>query len=391
MEQEKAASLRSLPQPWAIIFPLAVRFFVWGLFFGVIFILRSFFLLIFLTFVFAYIQNTGIKKLEPYIKSRVPRVVFVALFFIGAIVYAGAFVGPRVKTQATNFLDRYPTYIQAIDNEINDLTEKAPILLEILPEEFHPTEEIQPWGIAHSPTVYFLEKAIGLEEKSDGEREIESVVATIRDLGGSLASIVSSFLLALLFSFLILLDLKTLRKSVTELHDTRISFIYDEVSDSVYSFCRVLGRAFEAQLIIALFNTFLTAIGIQLLGLDQQIAFLLLIVFLCSFIPVAGVFISSVPICLVALQTGGLQLVVLAIVLITIIHLIEAYILNPRIYGSRMHLNPVIVLMILTIGGKLFHVWGFILGVPVFTYIFGHAIRRPVVVEVQQKELAEAA
>jgi predicted PurR-regulated permease PerM len=152
-----------------------------------------------------------------------------------------------------------------------------------------------------------------------------------------------------------------------------------------------LGRAFEAQLIIALFNTFLTAIGIQLLGLDQQIAFLLLIVFLCSFIPVAGVFISSVPICLVALQTGGLQLVVLAIVLITIIHLIEAYILNPRIYGSRMHLNPVIVLMILTIGGKLFHVWGFILGVPVFTYIFGHAIRRPVVVEVQQKELAEAA
>jgi predicted PurR-regulated permease PerM len=47
--------------------------------------------------------------------------------------------------------------------------------------------------------------------------------------------------------------------------------------------------------------------------------------------------------------------------------------------------------MILTIGGKLFHVWGFILGVPVFTYIFGHAIRRPVVVEVQQKELAEAA
>ena len=89
----------------------------------------------------------------------------------------------------------------------------------------------------------------------------------------------------------------------------------------------------------------------------------------------AGVFISSIPICLIAIQNSGLDLVLMSIALITVVHLVEGYVLNPRIYGSRMHLNPVIVLMILTIGGELFHVWGFILGVPVATYIFGHAIR----------------
>jgi predicted PurR-regulated permease PerM len=40
-----------------------------------------------------------------------------------------------------------------------------------------------------------------------------------------------------------------------------------------------------------------------------------------------------------------------------------------------MRINPVIILIILTIGGKLFGFWGLILGVPFCTYLFGYAIR----------------
>ena len=40
-----------------------------------------------------------------------------------------------------------------------------------------------------------------------------------------------------------------------------------------------------------------------------------------------------------------------------------------------MRINSVIILIILTVAGKLFGFWGLILGVPVCTYIFGHAIR----------------
>ena len=65
----------------------------------------------------------------------------------------------------------------------------------------------------------------------------------------------------------------------------------------------------------------------------------------------------------------------LSILMITIIHIIEAYIINPRIYGHHMKMNPVIVLIILTVGGKLFGVWGLVLGVPVSNYLFRHAIR----------------
>jgi predicted PurR-regulated permease PerM len=198
---------------------------------------------------------------------------------------------------------------------------------------------------------------------------------TIRHIGTGVLAIGSAFLLSLLFSFLIVLDLPRLTESVRSLERTRLRFVYHETAETIYNFGRILGRAFEAQVLIAFVNTVLTAIGLQVLGLGEETVFLSVIVFFCSFIPVAGVFISSVPICLVSLQQYGFGHVSLCILLIWIIHMVEAYYLNPKIYGHHLRMNPVIVLMILTISGKFFHFWGLILGVPVCTYIFGHAIQ----------------
>ena len=199
----------------------------------------------------------------------------------------------------------------------------------------------------------------------------------IRGVGGRVAAIASAFLLSLLFSFLIVLDLPRLKASVVSLEQSKLGFIYREVAGSIRDFASVLGRALEAQFTIAVVNSLLTALGVAMLGMSSALAFLTLIVFLCSFIPVLGVFISSVPICLIALQTSGLTTMILAIIMITVIHLIEGYVLNPRIYGSYMRINPVIVLVILTVGAKLFHIWGLVLGVPICTYIFGQVIRNP--------------
>ena len=58
------------------------------------------------------------------------------------------------------------------------------------------------------------------------------------------------------------------------------------------------------------------------------------------------------------------------------IHTIEAYVLNPQIFGHHLRMNPVLVLIVLVIAGKLFGIWGLILGVPIVNYVFAHAIRR---------------
>jgi predicted PurR-regulated permease PerM len=214
----------------------------------------------------------------------------------------------------------------------------------------------------------------GLPPPGSADERWRQLLPMLVDVVGKTLAVGTSFILALLFSFLVVLDLPKLTAGVRTLRETKVRFIYEEVSDTVFHFSKILGRALEAQLIIALCNTALTAVGLAIMRLPSLV-FLCAVVFVCSFIPVVGVFLSSVPICLVALKVGGLPLVLAAVAFITLIHAVEAYILNPRIMGAHLHINPVLVLAILVISHHLFHVWGLILGVPVVTYFFTYAIR----------------
>lgn len=377
----------ALPAPWDRLFPLATRLTVWGLLAGLLYLLRSFFLMVFLTFVFAYIQSNGVYQLRNLIPLRPLRVTIVGALFLGLLTAVGLFVFPNVQRQAESFVRQFSTYVEKVDEVLLDLVHSHAWLQSAIPElDSEPPAsppEAPPEGAekakplpARSPTWGFLQELAGFGEKAEGFRNIDQALSLLGSIGGRFASIASAFLLSLLFSFLIVLDMPRLADSLRDLRNTRLHFIYDEVADTIHDFSHVLGQALEAQFFIALLNTLLTAAGIYLLGLGSKVAFLSVIVFFASFIPVVGVFISSVPICLVALQMpDGLERMMLAVLLITVIHIIEGYILNPNIYGSRMRIHPVMVLMILTVGGKLFHFWGLILGVPLFTYLFGHAIR----------------
>jgi predicted PurR-regulated permease PerM len=183
--------------------------------------------------------------------------------------------------------------------------------------------------------------------------------------------------LSVFFSFIIVWDIPKLRKTVRRLEDSRISDFYREIVPGLASFGSLMGRAFQAQAIIAIVNTLLTLAAMVIFDVQNR-AFLCTIVFFCSFIPVLGVFISSVPIALMALtQTGGGIIKALEMIAaITIIHFIEATILNPKIMGDMLKLHPLLVLIILFVGEHLFGLWGLLLGVPVCVYIFRYVILR---------------
>jgi predicted PurR-regulated permease PerM len=186
------------------------------------------------------------------------------------------------------------------------------------------------------------------------------------------------FLISIIFSFMIVIGIPRFGKAVQSLEESRLSEFYREITPSIVSFGRSMGMAFQGQAVIALVNTALTLVGLVILGIPNPIA-LSVIVFVCSFIPVLGVFISSAPIALVALQGGGILLAFESLVMITIIHVIEAYILNPRILGSVMKMHPLMVLVILFAGEHFFGIWGLLIAVPLVHYLFNHVIlKQPV-------------
>ncbi len=350
------------------------RIFVWSLLFGVLYLLRSFFLLILLTFVFAYLQERAVKRLERRIKPRIVRVVIVAILFLALIAGAFAYIIPPFAEQARVFANSYGQHLRTIDVQMEKLGENYPSSLTLLGDRWKGINASS-WTLENSPSALLVQQILGLGESETGGQNIKQSLEVLKNLGAGILGTVSAFLLSLLFSFLIVLDLPRLTVQVKGLEKTKVKFIFREVAGSIYSFGDMLGRALEAQFFVAVINTLMTLLGLYFLGLTGKIAFLSLVVFLCSFIPIAGVFISSVPICLVALQTSGIGLMLLAILMITAVHLVETYVLNPQIYGQRLHMNAVLVLIVLTVAGKLFGIWGLVLGLPVSRYFFGEAIR----------------
>lgn len=197
---------------------------------------------------------------------------------------------------------------------------------------------------------------------------IPRVVAAVRTFANASLGVASQFFLSIILSFIILFDLPALKRGAQSFATGKTAEIYAEIAPGITAFGVILGRTFEAQTVIAVVNALLTSVGFLILGIPS-IALLATIVFVCSYIPVAGVFLSSIPAALLALKTGGIPLVFWLIVMVLVVHAIEAYAVNPLIYGSHLKMHPVVILAILLVGEHLFGIWGLLLGVPITAFI----------------------
>ncbi len=186
-----------------------------------------------------------------------------------------------------------------------------------------------------------------------------------------------ALVLSVFFAFIIVWDIPKLTRTVGRLENSRVSDFYREIIPGLRSFGSLMGRAFQAQAIIAVMNTLLTLAALTIFDVENR-AFLCTIVFICSFIPVAGVIMSSIPIALIALNQpdGGFMLALKMIAAIIVIHFVETTVLNPKVMGDMLKLHPLLVLIILVVGEHFFGVWGLLLGVPLSVYVFRYVILR---------------
>lgn len=140
---------------------------------------------------------------------------------------------------------------------------------------------------------------------------------------------------SLVLSFVIVWDLPLITRGIDSLKSSRLGFIYNEVAPPMAAFGALFGKALQAQASVAVVNTVLTSLGMVVLQIPG-VGFLSLIVFFCSFIPVAGVVLSTVPIGFVALTEYGIARFFACIGMVLIAHAVEAYLLNPAIYSVRL-------------------------------------------------------
>ena len=237
------------------------RALVWGGLLGTVYLLRSFSLLMFLVFIFSYIQANAVNRLAQWIENRTTRVVVVGVSFlmIFALIVA-ALVAP-VRDQTVDLINNLPSYAQDIDRQLVTFLQRHPQLEELLPHAITPPETAEPWDIRTSTVGRLSQQLFGFGEDSDKESLAEAF-ETARHVGSKILKVVSQFLLSLLFSFLIVFDLPNLKRGIVSLKETKLRYVYEEMADSLIRFGETVGRAFEAQFQIAVINTLLTALGV---------------------------------------------------------------------------------------------------------------------------------
>jgi putative heme transporter len=107
-------------------------------------------------------------------------------------------------------------------------------------------------------------------------------------------------------------------------------------------------------------------IGTGLWLLDVPLAFALaVLVFMSSFVPYVGAFVSGLVAVLVAFADGGWQLALAVLGLVIGVQFTEGTFLQPVIQSRRVDLHPAVILLAVAAGGSLFGIAGAYLAVPV--------------------------
>ena len=126
----------------------------------------------------------------------------------------------------------------------------------------------------------------------------------------------------------------------------------------------VLGGFVRGTATVATIDAVLIGIGLWLLGVPLAFA-LAVLVFMGSFVPYVGAFVSGLVSVLVAFADGGWQLALAVLALVGAVQFIEGTFLQPFIQSRSVDLHPAVILLAVAAGGSLFGLAGAYLAVPV--------------------------
>lgn len=175
-----------------------------------------------------------------------------------------------------------------------------------------------------------------------------------------LISLLPSFLLAPFLAYYIIKDFEHLKKRFLAILPPGIRsdviFLLRE-ADVIFS------KFLRGHLLISVIVGAVTGIGAALIGLPF---FILIGIFtaIADLIPIFGPILAAFPVVGLALSESHLKgILMLGVFLFA--QQLEGSILVPRLLGDRVGLHPLVIVLVLLVGGFLFGPLGLILGVPV--------------------------
>ncbi|HVB54175.1 MAG TPA: AI-2E family transporter [Candidatus Acidoferrales bacterium] len=256
--------------------------------------------------------------------------LIVGLLFVGGVLYI---VGGPLVGEARGLADQIPHLLHRANSEITTLR----TLLK--------NHGIQVGGGGVIPTnlTSYIPGATGI---------------LLHGLSSTVTVLVDVFV-GLIISFWLLKDGRVLRRQFQDLLPARVR---NEVTFGLDAFAVVVGGYVRAQLLMALLIAILAGVGTALLGVPFPLV-IAVATFIFELIPLVGPFVGGAVALLLAL-TKSPELALFTLILFLAIHIVEGYLLAPRIQAKFVRLHPLVALLALFGGIEAAGFLGALLAVP---------------------------
>jgi len=309
--------------------------------------------------IFALIMNPFVDLLES--KARFPRWLAVTLsiiLFLGVIVSLVVLVVIEIANEITNLQRLLPHYIEDyiiqlqtfIVDDILTIYEQFSVFYSSLDLELQRNIETQ--------INNFTDQLVNL-----GQTSVKEIFNSLFTIIGAIPTIATAFIISLLASFFISKDWPRLREKFIHVAPDRIHMSGGAVLRDLR---RALFGFMKAQLTLISITFVIVLIGFIILKVEYGLT-IAIVIALVDLLPYIGTGLVFIPWILYLFLSGEYSMVIGLSILYGVI-LIQRQMMEPKILGTNVGLDPLLTLVALFVGFKLFGLTGLIIG-PVFMVV----------------------
>lgn len=305
-------------------------------------------------FLFAYLLNPIVLEVQKKIGNR-PIAVFATLAGIGALItLAGLILIPRIMAE----LSHMGVLVGRVVNDANFARRAA----ELLPPNLW--ESIREYATRQQILEILRQKDFWSLTQSVAQKILPGVWGIVAGTTNFLLGIVGMFVIGLYMVFL-LLDYQRVKRDWKKM----IPPSYREpIIEFLRDFDCEMNRYFRAQAVLAGTVGILFALGFTLIGLPMGILLGLFIGLLnmVPYLQVIGLVPASILALCMALETGGgvMTALLLTLIVFAVVQAIQDIYLMPKIMGKATGMSPAMILLSISVWGKLLGFLGLVIALP---------------------------
>ena len=306
----------------------------------------------------AFVLNVPMRAIETRLlrgKTRGRRagaLILALAAVVGVLALAVYVIAPGIGEAAASIGDQLPYAMERLWQQVTVLEQYLPLLAETLGQW-----ELSDW-------TSLAQKAAELLQGWGG-----SLVTSGGGLIGGVVSGVSTFIIALIFSFYLLMQKERLARQGRQV---LYALLPERKADRALDILRLANRTFSSflsgQCLEACILGTLFVVAMSLFRLPYALLVGVLIA-LTALIPIVGAFIGCIVGALLIAVTSPVKALVF-VVLFLVLQQVEGNLIYPHVVGNSVGLPPIWVLAAVTVGGKLMGVIGMLVFIPLCSVLY---------------------